>query len=77
MKTRIWKETGNGEEPWDIHFDYQPAEKETLTYPGFPAEVKIYSVTDGDDREIIHTLSQSSLASLEEHCFATITGEWE
>jgi len=50
-----------------VHFDYQPYEPQTDTYPGSPAVVELNAVYLGDI-DIMSILSKSILAELVDVC---------
>ncbi len=53
-----------------VHFDYQPNEAQTNTYPGCPAVVELNAVCVGDI-DIMSVLSKHVLAELIEACMAS------
>ena len=55
----------------EVYYDYNPKERETLTYPGCDAEVVI-STVELDGQEITPTDLQ--FATLEQECWDEIKG---
>ena len=64
----------------EVHFDYQPYERPTNTYPGAEASVTITEVrVDSDkDKDIFGILSEAVLEDLEGRCeeHALLVAEW-
>ncbi len=57
-----------------VHFDYQPEEVQTQTYPGCPAIVELNSVYI-DQQNIMEVLSQSVLGDVADKCMALMHTE--
>lgn len=57
-----------------VHFDYQPKEPETLTYPGTPAVVEMNSVCIGS-HDIMQVLSESVLGDLADRCMESMDSD--
>ena len=56
-----------------VHFDYQPAERETLEYPGCDASVDITWVTfEGEPWDITAVLHDEYIAALEVECMESM-----
>lgn len=61
---------------WLVHYDYQPEEAMTLTYPGCEAEVdvcEIYLLDNPDESDWRDRLNDAFIAAIKEKVWETVS----